>query len=82
MYKGSDQTQHFRFNTVPAVGVQKTAAEGIGFQIEKKCPDTPENIHMPVTDTAIAQIDKTAEIPVIQHDVGQTIIAVKQSVGF
>ena len=64
-----------------AVGIQKTAAPDIGLQVELQTPNAPEKIHMPVADAASAKVDEAGKIPLIQHDVGQTVISVKEGIG-
>ena len=75
-----DDAQHFRIHPIAAVGVKETPAVPIRFQIEGKGPKRPKQIHVPIADAAVADIDKGAEVPTIQQDIRQAKVSVKQGI--
>ena len=72
----ADECDAVKVYPISPVGVEKAVAVRIGTEIEGKRPRAPEKIDVAVADAAVSKIDKAAELPVVQKDVRQTIIAV------
>ena len=56
---GGDDLQQRLVQHVTAIGIEKPTAVLVGFQIQPQGLDPPEEINMPVSDAAVAHVDKT-----------------------
>ena len=72
----ADECDAIKVYPISPVGVEKAVAVRIGAEIEGKRPRAPEKIDVAVADAAVSEINKAAELPVVQKDVRQTIIPV------
>ena len=80
MNHGGSQPKHLRIDPVPAVGIQEAVGIFCRSKIIVKRPYSPEDIDVPVADTAGTEIDIARKFPVVQNDVRQAVIAVKQGI--
>lgn len=64
---------------VAAVGIEKTAAVAVCFQVKPERPHAPEKVNVPVSHAPAAKIHEAGKRPVVQNDVGKAVVSVQQN---
>lgn len=80
-FHGGDSPQPFLVNQITAIGVQEPVSVCVGVQVEPQRPQRPEHVDVPVADAGAIQVHESAESPIVQNNVRQTVVPVQQHIG-
>ena len=64
-------------NFISAVGIEKPLSVFVCAEIEGKCPRAPEEVYVSIAYASVSKVNKTGELPIVEHYVGKTVISVE-----